>query len=97
MKIRVEGIINNEDFGLILDNKNQNMWIQEDGGWMHEEIPEGYWNIVWNPWQTAFNGHLNALSYWTGGEYTYTDLEGNQISIYDIKINPTLPDSMFEP
>lgn len=98
MKMRLEGTEGEENFGWILDGENRRLWTLTDDVWEEIELPsEEYWVSYWNTWKSAFDGYHTALSSWTGGEYTYTDGEGNQVRIFDIEINPTLSDSQFEP
>jgi hypothetical protein len=41
--------------------------------------------------------HMDALANWSGtGDYTYTDSVGTSYKIYNVVINPTLDDSLFQ-
>ena len=82
-------------YSYILNGGNQTAWAAVDGEWADIS---SYFNAEWNSWGTQWTGHVNALANWSGtGDYTYTDANGDSITIYNITINPTLPDSLFQP
>ncbi len=97
MKLRVEGNIDDESFGMILDAEHRKIWDYEDGIWEMETFPEEFWDMFWEPWTLVFEGYRTDLLDWTGGEYSYTDMDGNHVRIYDIRVNPDLDDSVFIP
>ncbi len=97
MKIRAEGTSGGEDFGVILNGETTTMYEYDNGEWVENPIPPEYWDMMWDSWETMFDGYHSSLSSWTGGEYTYTDGEGNTVKIYDVEIDPNLPDSLFAP
>ena len=43
-----------------------------------------------------FEEYKERLSGWTGGEWQYTDPDIGAVRIYDIVVNPDLPDSLFQ-
>ena len=47
-------------------------------------------------WNSLYQGYVTNLSTWTGGDWTYT-AEGATVRIYDISVNPSIPDSVFQP
>ncbi len=97
LKLMMEGTMDGEEFGNILNGETRWMWYLEDGEWILNEIPEESWNTFWDVWKQTFEGYRSSLSSWTGGEYTYTDGQGNTVRIYNVQINPNLPDPLFAP
>ena len=88
------------NYTYIMDNGAQTAWASSNGTWTN--VSSDFTN-QWNTWvgtgkQWTLN--LNALeTNWSGkGECTYTTPSGNSvIKIYNIVINPTLADSLFQP
>ncbi len=97
MKMRAEGTSNGEEFGYILNGVTKTIYALEDGVWEKHEFGDDYWDMMWDSYETMFQSYHTALTGWTGGEYTYTDGEGNQARIYEIQVNPSLDDSLFNP
>jgi hypothetical protein len=60
---------------------------------------EGTFATDWPTWSGEFFGYVDHNPNWmTGdGNISYTDADGNTVLIYNIVLNPTLPDSMFQP
>ncbi len=58
----------------------------------------GDFTTDWPTWSTQFFGYLNHNKSWmTGdGNMAYTDADGNDVLIYNIVLNPTLSDSLFQ-
>ena len=83
------------NYSYILNAGNQTAWTAVNGEWT--DISSDF-NAQWNAWGTQWTGHVNALANWSGtGDYTYTATDGSSITIYNIAINPTLSDSLFQP
>jgi len=88
------------NYTYIMDNGAQTAWASSNGTWTNVS---GDFTNQWNTWvgtgkQWTLN--LNALeTNWSGkGECTYTTPSGNSVvKIYNIVINPTLADSLFQP
>jgi len=72
---------------------NQTAWSNETGTWAQSDFTTN-----WTTWSTQFTGYVAHNEDWTTGDddITYTD-SGNSITVYDIVINPTLADSLFQP
>lgn len=88
------------NYTYILNSGTQTAWLSSNGTWAN--VSSDFTN-QWNAWvgtgkQWTLN--LNALEMnWSGtGDYTYTTPSGNSvIRIYNVVINPTLADSLFQP
>ena len=84
----------NDESSLIINQELEKAWSYSDGQW--EDISLVYAGTL-GIWKPAFQGYVNGLSAWSGiGDYTYTQ-EGVTVRIYNISVNPSLPDSLFEP
>jgi hypothetical protein len=82
-----------EDFIYIINGAQQKVWIYGDGEWMDLSVN---YDTYWAQWSTTWEGYRDSLSDWTGlGDWSYTE-GGATIRIYDIDVNPSLADSLFE-
>jgi hypothetical protein len=83
------------NYSYILNASEQKSWSSTDNG---ATWTEGSFATDWPMWGAAFNSYVTNLVNWSGtGDYTYTDANGNSNTIYNITVNPTLPDSLFQP
>jgi type II secretory pathway pseudopilin PulG len=98
MMIRVEGTLPgvSQDVIYIINGVQQKAWGYANGQWT--DISSTY-NTQWSTWTSIFNDYRADLSKWSGtGDYSYTNPStGETIKIYDIQVNPQLPDSAFAP
>jgi hypothetical protein len=93
MMIRVECPLGEMDFVYIVNGAEQKAWKDEGAGW--EDLSDTF-STEWDLWQPTFQAYTDNLATWTEGEWTYTDAEGAEVRIYDITVNPSLEDSLFE-
>ena len=91
--LRIEATGSEANLTYIINGAQQQAWIYEDGTWNNlTALFPSYWSI----WNSTFRGYTNYLSHWSGtGDYTYT-IGAESVRIYNISVNPSLPDSMFE-
>ena len=82
-----------EDYIYIINGAQQKVWIYGDGEWTDLSVA---YDTYWNTWFTTWEGYTTSLEDWTGGDWSYTS-NGATIRIYDIYVNPSLADSLFEP
>jgi hypothetical protein len=76
----------------IINNQLQKSWAYSDGNWT--DLSAVY-SLQYNTWNTLWHGYVTSLATWSGlGDYTYS-ANGTSVRIYDIHVNPTLPDSQF--
>lgn len=93
MKMRIEGTTAGTEFKYIINGEEQKAWMYAAGQWIEHDF-----GGTWEMWSSTFEEYETELSGWTGGDYEYTDpTTGYSIRIYDIQVNPTLPDSLFQP
>ncbi|MFN4133704.1 MAG: hypothetical protein ACK4GQ_04990 [Candidatus Hadarchaeales archaeon] len=91
MKIRAEGTVLGEEFKGILDGALQKMWRYSNGQWEDVSI---LFPTFWGMFSQQINTYLQYLAEWKGGTWTSPD---GKITIRDIVVNPSLPDSLFQP
>lgn len=83
-----------ESFVYILNGALQKAWMGTAEQWT--DISNAY-TSQWNSWNSAFTGYKTSLTGWSGvGDWTYTDSNGNTVRIYNITVNPSLADSLFQ-
>ena len=79
----------------IVNEAQQQAWVCENGAWTNAT---GSFSNYWSAINSGFASTKSELSNWSGsGSYTYTDpTTGYSIRFYNIVVNPSLPDSLFE-
>jgi len=95
MMIRVEFNVpsSGDSFVMIVNGAQQKAWMETGGQWI--DLSSSF-SEEWANWDSTFSEYQNSLADWNGlGDWTYT-LGGETISIHDISVNPSLPDSLFE-
>jgi len=81
------------DWVYILNGAEQKAWAYADGEW--SEISDAF-ATQWDAWNPLLEGYVDNLTQWSGtGEWTYT-AGTEDIRIYNIEVNPTLADSVFQ-
>lgn len=81
------------DMVYIVNGAEEKAWYYMDGAWT--DISSTF-SDEWASWSTTVSGYQGELADWTGtGEWTYTE-DGTTVRIYDISVNPTLADSLFQ-
>jgi hypothetical protein len=94
LMMRIEMQTAGESFIYIINGDQEKVWMYSDGEWM--DFSEMY-PTYWETWNSAWQGYHDTLIDWTGvGDWTYTTPTGDSVRIYDITINPSLPDSLFQ-
>lgn len=94
MMTRIEGTFSGQNIIYIINGAQQKAWMHTSGMWVdlshefHNEFDT--WSETWQEYETN-------LQDWAGtGDWTYTTPMGTT-RIYDISVNPELPDSLFKP
>lgn len=79
----------------ILDAGEQKAWANADDTWT--DVSSDF-TAQWESWGTEWTNYVDNLANWTGtGDWSYTAPNGDSIRIYNISIDPVLPDSLFQP
>lgn len=94
-KFRIDGTAAGEEYKLIIYTGEENAWMWMSAtGW--QDVSATMQPYL-EQYQTQFDAYKEELSDWTGGDYTYTDpTTGATVRIYDVVINPDLPDTLFQ-
>ncbi len=77
----------------IINGVQQKSWTYSGGAW--EDTSAAY-SAQYSVWSQLHQGYVNSLGSWTGGDWTHTE-QGVTVRIYDISVNPSLPDALFQP
>ena len=94
MMIRVEITSADGDVIYIVNGAQQKAWGYSGGEWI--DLSDTF-SDQWDAWNSTWAGYKGSLVDWTGtGDWTYTDPDGNSVRVYDIAVNPSLADSLFE-
>jgi len=84
-----------DNMAYIINGAEQKAWVYSEGEWMDLSTE---FQTYWNTWNSAWEGYRTNLVDWAGvGDWTYTSPNEDAIRIYDITVNPSLADSLFQP
>ncbi len=80
------------NYSYILDTGQQKSSTSVNGGaWTASD-----YTIDWNAFGPEWNDYLSHFANWSGtGDVSYTNQAGEGVVLYNISVNPTLPDSTF--
>ncbi|MCW4044286.1 MAG: hypothetical protein NWE94_02065 [Candidatus Bathyarchaeota archaeon] len=91
MKIRIDISSGGVDLVYIVNGEKEKAWVYMSGTWTESDFATD-----WDAWGTTLTDYKESLADWTGtGDYTYTE-NGTTVRIYNITVNPSLADSLFE-
>ncbi len=80
-------------YAYILDASQQKSWMSTDSG---AKWTAGKFADDWASWGPQWTDYVDNLAHWSGsGDYSYTNAAGEAIVIFNIQVNPTIPDSTF--
>jgi len=80
-------------FAYIVNGAQQKAWMQTGGQWI--DLTSSF-SDEFSSWDSSFKDYQTSLADWNGiGNWSYT-VNGETVSIHDISVNPSLPDSLFE-
>jgi outer membrane lipoprotein-sorting protein len=81
-------------FVYIVNGAQQKAWMETGGQWI--DLTSSFASEFSN-WDTTFKDYQTSLADWNGlNDYSYT-VNGETVTIHSISVNPSLPDSLFEP
>jgi hypothetical protein len=81
------------NWSYILDTGQEKSWNNTNNG----AYASSNFTADWAFWGTSWTNFVTNLKNWSGtGDYSYTSSNGNPITIYNIEVNPKLPDSLFQ-
>jgi len=91
--MRIDATDSEGDRTFIFNGAQRKAWVYASGEWT--DISDFY-DMQYELWNTLWGAYTTNLQAWSGvGDYTYTD-GANTVRIYDVSVNPALPDSLFE-
>jgi hypothetical protein len=94
LMMRIEMEMSDENFIYIINGVQEKVWIYSGTGWM--DFSDAY-TSYWDTWESTWEGYRTNLLEWQGvGDWTYTTPNGDSVRIYEITVNPSLPDSLFQ-
>jgi len=96
MMMRIDMTGNGQsNYTYIFKSEDTTAWQAIDGNWT--DVSSTYNNLMSSGPAAQWVTHVDALSNWSGtGDCTYTDSAGTTYTIYNVVINPTLADSLFQ-
>jgi hypothetical protein len=80
-------------YSYLLNADQEKSWNSTDNGatWTQTNFATD-----WPIWGAQWSSYVNNLTHWSGsGDYKYTDTLGEAITLFNISVNPTIPDSTF--
>ncbi|MCW3998821.1 MAG: hypothetical protein NWE93_01110 [Candidatus Bathyarchaeota archaeon] len=79
-------------YAYILDTASEKSWISTDSGatWTASTYATDY--AAWGGYWTEYTGKLAG---WTSGDVSYENSAGEAIVLFNITIDPTIPDTTF--
>jgi hypothetical protein len=94
MMIRVEITTSEGNYIYIVNGAQQKAWGYAGGEWT--DLSDTF-SDQWSSWNSTWTGYESNLLNWSGsGDYRYTAPNGDSVRVYDISVNPSLADSLFE-
>jgi hypothetical protein len=82
-------------FIYIVNGAQQKAWMYSGGQWT--DLSASF-SSQWSNWDSAWVGYRDNLAGWAGvGDWTYTAPNGDSVRYYNISVNPSLADSLFQP
>ena len=96
LDIRIDMTSAQVNAAYIVSGSNQQAWLYSDGQWI--DMSQSF-NTYWDTWSESFEGYQNYLAEeWTGLQGWTYDIPGDgSVTYTNIDINPSLPDSIFQP
>ena len=96
MMLRVELSGSGQDnYTIILNGEDQTAWQALNGNWT--DVSNTYNDRMTNGCGKQWTTFVDALANWSGtGDCNYTDTAGTSYKIYNVAINPTVDDALFQ-
>jgi len=85
-------------YAYILDAGEQTSWMSMDSGttWAASTFAADWGTTEAPGFGNQWSEYVDELDNWSGsGEYTYENAAGETITLFNIVVNPTIPDSTF--
>ena len=81
------------NYTYVFNSGTQSAWNKtSDAAWMTDNF-----NSAYSLWGNMWSGYVSKLDAWNStATYSYTASNGDAIIIFDIRVNPTIPNSTFQ-
>ncbi len=81
------------NYTYVFNSGTQSAWNKtSDAAWMTDNF-----NNAYSLWGNMWSGYVSKLDAWNStATYSYTASNGDAIIIFDIRVNPTIPNSTFQ-
>jgi hypothetical protein len=82
-------------YSYLLNAGQEKSWSSTNNG---STWTSGNFTADWPAWGAQWQSYVDALTpgHWSGsGDYTFTDTTGATVTLFNISVNPTIPDSTF--
>lgn len=89
-------VSNEMDFSYILSGSQQEGWFGTDSQWTSFSDLGYNFDDYWQDFYGDFENYWVELYDWTGEDWEWS-WDSYSYRIYDIQVNPSLPDSVFQP
>ena len=96
LDIRVDATMSGMTISYILSGSQQQGWMNTGTGWTSFSDLGMDFSSQWSTYSSSLGTSMSDLSGWVSGEWSGT-YGGVTYRIYDIQVNPLLPDSVFQP
>lgn len=94
LMMRIEMDSADENFIYIINGAQEKVWVYSEGEWMDFT---SFYQTYWDTWNSAWQGYRTNLLEWTGvDDWIYSTPNGDIVRIYDITLNPSLSDTLFQ-
>jgi hypothetical protein len=95
MTIRIETTnTQNQSVIYIVDGAQKKAWYYSNGQW--RDLSDAF-NTQWTMWSLRLMEYTDNLEGWTSGDWTYINTNEEMVRVYNIVVNPSLADSLFQP
>jgi hypothetical protein len=78
----------------IVNGAQNKAWVYSNGQW--QDLSDAF-TTQWTTWSWQLKEYRDNLAGWTSGDWTYTAPNGGTVRVYNIAVNPSLADSLFQP
>lgn len=78
----------------IVNGVQQKAWVYSNGQW--QDLSDAF-TTQWATWSSKLKEYTDNLAGWTSGDWTYTAPNEDTVKVYNIAVNPSLADSLFQP
>lgn len=99
LDFRIDVSMQGMEMKYILSGSSREGWVYNGQEWISFSMMYADWDEFWDSWYDGWDAyHTSLAEEWAGqGTWTYTVPGMGSVTYKNIKINPSLPDSVFQP